>query len=98
MFGLSAISEVPFSSLAGIGGVWNEVRDNANSWTRVDPLNVGFLVLDSSGAQYQVSYRVLGTQSYGVINSVLNSSGQSFVPISNSWQTASTNSNSWVEV
>lgn len=98
MFGFSSFSEAPFSSLVAAGGIWNEVRNNADTWQQVDPTNVSFLVLDSDGDQYQVSYTVLTNQGYVVLSSVLNSSGQTFVPISESWQTASVGSNSWVEV
>jgi hypothetical protein len=99
MFGLSSFSQAPFSSLVitSVDG-WNEVTGDSNVWTQIDPSNVGFLVLSSSGTQYQVSYTVLGTQSYGVVIEVLNSSGTAFVPISESWQTASIGSNSWTEV
>ena len=98
MFGFSSFSEAPFSSLVAPGDVWNEIRNNTDTWRQVDPTNVGFLVLDSDGDQYQVSYTVLTNQGYVVLSSVLNSSGQTFVPISESWQTASVGSNSWVEV
>ena len=98
MFGFSSFSEAPFSSLVSAGVGWNEVRGNADTWRQVDPTNVGFLVLDSDGDEYQVSFTVLANQGYVVFPSVLNSSGQSFVAISESWQTASIGSNSWVEV
>lgn len=98
MFGFSSFSEAPFSSLVVADGVWSEVRETADTWRQIDPTNVGFLVLDSDGDEYRVSYTVLTNQGYVVISSVLNSSGQTFVPISESWQTASIGSNSWVEV
>ena len=34
MFGISALSEVPFSSLPAGGGIWQEVRNNADSWVQ----------------------------------------------------------------
>jgi hypothetical protein len=34
MFGISALSEVPFSSLPTGGGIWQEVRNNADSWVQ----------------------------------------------------------------
>ena len=34
MFGISAFSEVPFSSLPTGGGIWQEVRNNADSWVQ----------------------------------------------------------------
>ena len=34
MFGISALSEVPFSSLPTNGGIWQEVRNNADSWVQ----------------------------------------------------------------
>jgi hypothetical protein len=34
MFGISALSEVPFSSLPVSGGIWQEVRNNADSWVQ----------------------------------------------------------------
>ena len=98
MFGFSSFSEAPFSSLVVADGVWSEVRETADTWRQVDPTNVGFIVLDGDGDEYRVSYTVLTNQGYVVISSVLNSSGQMFVPISESWQTASIGSNSWVEV
>ena len=99
MFGLSSFSQAPFSSLVITSDDgWNEVSGDGNVWNQVDPSNVGYLVLDSDGTQYQVSYTVLADQGYVVLSSVLNSSGQTFVPISESWQTASIGSNSWTEV
>jgi len=99
MFGLSSFSQAPFSSLVITSDDgWNEVRGDGNVWTQIDPSNVGYLVLDSNGVQYQVSYTVLADQGYVVLSSVLNNSGQTFVPISESWQTASIGSNSWTEV
>jgi len=98
MFGFSSFSEAPFSSLVVADGVWSEVRETADTWRQIDPTNVGFLVLDSDADEYQVSFTVLTNQGYVVLSSVLNSSGQSFVAISESWQTASIGSNSWVEV
>lgn len=99
MFGFSPFSETAFSALetTSVDG-WNEVLGDSNVWTQVDPQNVGFLVLSSGGTQYQVSYTVKGTQSYGVLSNVVNSNGTVFVPISESWQTASIGSNSWTEV
>lgn len=34
MFGISAFSEVPFSSLPVSGGIWQEVRGDTNSWVQ----------------------------------------------------------------
>lgn len=34
MFGISALSDVPFSSLPTGGGIWQEVRNNADSWVQ----------------------------------------------------------------
>jgi hypothetical protein len=34
MFGISALSEVPFSSLPTGGGIWQEVRNNTDSWVQ----------------------------------------------------------------
>lgn len=34
MFGISALSEVPFSSLPTGGGIWQEIRNNADSWVQ----------------------------------------------------------------
>jgi len=98
MFGFSSFSEAPFSSLVVADGVWSEVRETTDTWRQIDPTNVGFLVLDSDADEYQVSFTVLTNQGYVVLSSVLNSSGQTFVAISESWQTASIGSNSWVEV
>lgn len=98
MFGFSAFAEAPFSSFVSVGTGWNEVRGDSNIWRQVDPTNIAFLVLDSEGDEYFVSYNVQANQGYVVLNSVLNSAGQTFVPISESWQTASVGSNSWVEV
>ena len=34
MFGISALSDVPFSSLPTGGGIWQEIRNNADSWVQ----------------------------------------------------------------
>jgi hypothetical protein len=34
MFGISALSEVPFSSLPTGGGIWQEIRNNTDSWVQ----------------------------------------------------------------
>lgn len=34
MFGISALSDVPFSSLPTGGGIWQEVRNNSDSWVQ----------------------------------------------------------------
>lgn len=36
MLGCSSFSEAPFSSLPSVGGIWQEIRNNANNWTRID--------------------------------------------------------------
>lgn len=35
MFGISAFSEVPFSSLSVSGDIWSEIRNNDNQWSAV---------------------------------------------------------------
>ena len=100
MFGISALSDVPFSSLPTSGGIWQEIRNNADSWTRIDPTDNSFLVKASNGVQYQASLRVLSSSAvqFVVPREVKNSSGTTFVPVTNLWQDSSTSSSSWVEV
>lgn len=100
MFGISAFSEVPFSSLPVSGGIWQEVRGDSNVWTRIDPTESSLLVKASNGVQYQASLRVLSSSAvqFVVPREVKNSSGTTFVPVTNLWQDSSTSSSSWVEV
>lgn len=99
MFGISSFAEVPFSSISSIG-IWQDIRNNSNSWTRLDPSENSFLVKTSNAVQYQASLRVLSSSAveYIVPRQILNSGGSVFVPVANLWQDSSTSSNSWVEV
>jgi hypothetical protein len=100
MFGIAAFSEVPFSSLPTSGGIWQEVRGDSNVWTSINPTEPSFLVKDSNGVQYQASLIVLSSSAvqFVVPREVKDSSGTTFVPVTNLWQDSSTSSSSWVEV
>lgn len=101
MFGFSSISEVPFSGFVAVGDVWNEIRNNSDQWIDLAVVvgDVWNEVGNSSdewvdlavveGPVPSLSLNFL-TGTYEVVLTL--------VDYDSIWQSASSNSNSWVEV
>ncbi len=87
MFGIAALSEVPFSSLPTSGGIWQEVRGDSNQWVNEDFNNFRQpRILLENGAVLlleDLSYLLLSDE---------------FVVRVNVWQDANGSANNWVEV
>jgi len=87
MFGIAALSEVPFSSLPTSGGIWQEVRGDSNQWVNEDFNNFRQprILLENGAALLleDLSYLLLSDE---------------FVVRVNVWQDANGSANNWVEV
>jgi hypothetical protein len=87
MFGIAALSEVPFSSLPTSGGIWQEIRGDSNQWVNEDFNNFRQprILLENGAALLleDLSYLLLSDE---------------FVVRVNVWQDANGSANNWVEV
>lgn len=87
MFGIAALSEVPFSSLSTSDGIWQELRGDSNQWVDEDFNNYRQprILLENGSALLleDLGYMLLSDE---------------FVVRINVWQDANGSANNWVEV